>query len=240
MFNTLCNGGTPTANLSLGQLHASMQPTGTTLECANAQLVEVKFSELDAASKDPVKATFVFVPAQVRYVTTSGGAAAASGGNQRKVATSFALTLPNVAGNRVSRISEIRISRGTGTDTAGVFRVEGASSPVQFANLKISLASNDTTWAAWRDDFLVNGNHLEANEKAGTLALLDAAMQPVYTLQLLNVGLAHFTSKPAKGMGRFEAEIYVEQIKPAVAAASTGAAAGSTPAPTTPTEKKSR
>lgn len=234
-LSDLCAGRTnPVTMLLFG---SEPQPR----QASNTVLLEARFPGLNASAKDIYEITLVFGAETVRPAAGAIRPVAQTARSSRTLASNFTVAIGTVDASRVVSIEPFVISRSVGTDAIGALRDPAiAVGPTRFSN--ITIVTNNASvasWRTWRDDFLINGNHLEANEIEGALTLLAPDMKtPQLVLQLHHVGLIRLADIPASGttIARSAANLYCEQIT--VAPAGTVRAAtpsASPPAPATPT-----
>jgi hypothetical protein len=228
----LCaNRGNP-QTLQLSNLDANGAPVNT-VQALNAVLAEVRLPALDAASHDALRVTLIFsverVAAAVAPTVVRGGRPAAP-----SVAT-FKVTVAGLDTSRVSRIEPLVITRTT-PSAVGINRTATpAPSSVDVPNLSLTFgAPAPADWSAWRDDFLVNGNNLGAQEKDGSLQILASDLHTVLlSLQFSHLGVFRLAAQPdANNLPNgSRADLYCENIT--VGGDTTVAPANST-TPTTP------
>jgi len=90
--------------------------------------------------------------------------------------------------------------------------------PFEISNLVFSLAEADSApMYAWFDDFFLAGNHLNANERSGTIDIFDTALcNSLFTLTLSNIAVVRVTRETqVAGAGlvaSIRVEAYVEQL----------------------------
>lgn len=214
-LTALCNGQAPTATLVLGLLNASGNVAPGTQEARNAVLTEVVFQPSNGASNLPAKAVFTFVAGEMVSANPNLGSPP---GSNRRGYSSFSFQLDNLNGNLVASVGEIRISRTVNNDvTDPLSRNSATVSPTRFGNIVVTLRGLDSGWTAWRDDFLIQGNNQDHQEKTGHLNFIDATGSTGFSLLLRHVGLAAMGIVPgdtAYQATALEAELYVEQIVP--------------------------
>jgi hypothetical protein len=190
---------------------------GQNLQAVNAQLIAATFSALDSSSRDPVEITFVFQADIVRQATASAAARANFGKTVRALSSQFLFSLGNLDGSRVSRIDSFTITRAAQDASDGGGRLPTAAvGATKFPNLSVVTSdAGAASWRSWRDDFLVQGNHLEANELDGSLTLLASDMTtPLLSLKISHAGLIRFAhnNDSAEAIQRSTATLYCEQI----------------------------
>lgn len=192
-----CAGSsTPVALL----LHATNFPT---LEASNAVLTKVELPALDGGSKESVRILLTFSVSSTRALAGPAAAIPLGAKSKAALASNFRLTVEGLPSNRIAAVSSLVISRESGK--------------LDVSNLSISISSADAeAWTQWRDSFLLQGKNSDAQEKSGTLSLLDPAMKnPLFSLALSQVGLVRLNRSPGDGesVSRVEAEVYVESAR---------------------------
>ena len=233
----LCTNQSNTKTLQLANFDANGAVVDSPLQARHAQLTEVHVPALDASSRDPFRLTLVFVAEQVRADTAAPKAYVAGRRTPQPSTANFHLSIAHLDTSRVTRIEPFTIARAPATSSVGIAREPTVqTSLTDVPNLCLhfdNVASDD--WKAWRDDFFVNGHHLEADEKDGTLQILGVDQRTaIFSLKLSHIGLLHFTSEPdANNLpNRTRVELYCEQMSLGAEAAT--APSTSTPPATTP------
>jgi hypothetical protein len=243
----LCANRSRGVALGLGTLDQNYNPSGKGLQANNAQLVEIRFREIDAGSQDAAKVTLIFV-ADSTQVTASGPAVdrpALSGPSKSKRAVSgnFRLTMPGLTTNTVTRIDEFAITRRMVQDAIGSAREPvKIAATTEFPHLTVTMRSPaPADWEAWRDSFLIKGNSADSQEKSGAIEFLSPDLQTVLcSIQLSHAGIFRFSEPPGEpnSLRVAQASIYVEGISvansPASVATPKGQATTTPPAITTP------
>jgi outer membrane biosynthesis protein TonB len=235
----LCANRTSTLTLLL------TNTDGTQLQATNALLTEARFPPLDATmSKDVWRLTLVFRPESTHAV--SGGTTAPAGPRGKTTSSSnFRFTLGGLPGTDILGLAGFTVTRAAAAGGVGAERdfmaIPGST---QIPDLSVTIRHTGmTAWTGWRDDFIVQGNASDAQEKSGSLEILGSDIKTVLlTLQLSHVGIKRLARVPGpaeSGVDRFQAELYCESISVAsspVAGATTPAATPETPAETAPAD----
>ena len=180
------------------------------IEFTEAYLTSTVIPNLRADSSDPAFLQLTLSPRQVS-VTAPGGSspAAASGTTWRS--SNFRLQVRGLDASRVASIGSLAVTRTLDAD-----RVPG---PLEIGNLELSLSETGaSSWAAWAEDFLVNGNSSDENERRGRLNFLAPNLSTV-------LGYVSFSQlgpvairRPAivsssNAIRRFQAELYCESVR---------------------------
>jgi hypothetical protein len=235
----LCTNQTNPKTLQLTNLDSSGSAVGSSLQARNALLTELRFPALDAGSKEPLRLTLVFVAEQIR----AAAATSTTTPTTRRAATpsvsNFKINITGLNTSRVSRIEPFTIKRVLPSDNIGVLRTPTAqSNPTTFPDLSLNFGEGaPTDWSTWRDDFFVNGKHLEADEKDGSLQILASDLHTVlFSLQLSHIGLLCFSSQPdANNLpNRARADLYCEQMTVGISTTASPKNSTTSADPTTP------
>jgi hypothetical protein len=212
----LCTSQTNLKTLQLTNLDSSGSVVAS-LEARNAQLTEMRFPALDAGSKGPLRLTLVFVAEQIRAATTTATTTPTARRTAAPSVSNFQINIAGLNTSRLSRIEPFIIKRVLPSDNIGVLRQPTAqSNPTTFPDLSLNFEEvAPADWCAWRDDFFINGKHLESDEKDGSLLILASDLHTVlFSLQLSHIGLIRFSSQPdANNLpNRPRADLYCEQM----------------------------
>jgi len=213
----LCTNQTNPKTLQLTNLDSSGSVVGTSLQARNAQLTEMRFPALDAGSKDTLRLTLVFVAEQIRAAPTTATTTPTTRHAAAPSVSNFQINITGLNTSRVSRIEPFIIKRVLPNDNIGILRQPTVqSNPTTFPDLSLNFGEvSPTDWSTWRDDFFVNGKHLESDEKDGSLLILASDLHTVlFSLQLSHIGLLCFSSQPdANNLpNRPRADLYCEQM----------------------------
>ncbi len=215
---------------------------GSQLQVNNAQLVEARFPALDASSRDSLRLTLVFRPGSTQASVGGANAPAGGAGMRRAISSNFRFSLAGLPGNQISRVEPFIITRAAPAGGVGAER-DYAATPgaTQIPDLSITLGPvSAPDWANWRNQFIVQGNSGDAQEKTGALEILGPDLQAVLLpLQLSHVGIKRLWHLPRAadgGADKYRAELYCEGMSVA-STPTTGTTAGTSPtnpAPATP------
>ena len=106
------------------------------------------------------------------------------------------LELPGLDCTHVGRIDEFTVRQAFGS-VSGDLRAGLEPGLLSFPNLTVTLGSTSATfatdWQQWFENFVVRGYHDDANEKTGTLTLVDQQQRAVVRIGLFNVGIFRLT-----------------------------------------------
>lgn len=188
-----------------------------------ALVAETTFPALDAASKQPGALTVRIRPAGLSPETDPGTPLVIPIGPGAKqklwLASNFKLQVGGLDCSKVSRIEAFAVRRAIDTITSGSGDVSLQATTVDFPNLQITLSTTSAaTWAAWHQDFVVNGNNGPASERAGSLSILAPNLQSeLARIDLLGLGIVRFAPEVDEQGGsllsRMTAELYCEQMQ---------------------------
>ncbi|MGC4074325.1 MAG: hypothetical protein QM760_17795 [Nibricoccus sp.] len=223
-------GGSDTAALTsakktllLAYLDASGQPIGDTIQATGAQLTEIQFPTVDAASRTPLLVKFVFRVDATAPVTTAIPAAA-GGGNARNtaLASNFTLAIDGVSTSRVSKVDAFTLRREVITNTSGNNASTSFSiGELTVPNLVVTLGGADSdSWKIWRASFLPQPDATTINrvqKKNGALRFLASDMTTsLFTLQLSGLAPVRFATVPpdsaAAALLQFRGEVFCEAM----------------------------
>ncbi len=215
------------------------------LQATNAQLIEAQFAALDGNSKEVYEIVFVFRAESVRPLASATNATVKTAKSFRALSSNFSLTLGSLDTSRVASIGPFIITRATVADSVGAMRDSSAQTgPTKLSNLAVVTSdASAATWTAWRDDFLVQGNHTDEKELTGSLTLLGPDMKtPLLSLQISHIGITRFAHNPSASANeailRSTATLYCEQITLAQPATTPAPAPTTNPPPATTTPPK--
>ncbi len=235
----LGNRATP-RTVALSDLDLNGKVLASSVEVASATLAEVNFADLDGASKARAEVTLVF-EGTVRASPAVGTTPARSTGITKTVlASNFSFRLDGALPTAVGAISAFSVKRRPSADEIGTSRGVAAPGPLVLSNLVVTVReAQSATWKTWADDFLINGNRADSQERNATLDLLGPSLTTTEcSFQFSHVGIVRLSRVPAppsETVRKLEAELYYETLALG-AAASTGSTPAVTPppAPTSP------
>lgn len=195
------------------------------LDFTYALITEIDLPALDAASKDAAKMTIKFHPEMTRQVAGDGSTLRLPGDGlkQKKwLPANFRLRIDGLdsAMSRVNKIEAITIKQKVVEDPVGECRdcLQGPAG-LDYSNLVFTTTeSASQALTNWRDDFMIQGNAGDDQEKSGTLEYLTADNRDVlFTLNFDHLGI--FRLAPDKmepnsaQIRRVKAEMYFEHIR---------------------------
>jgi len=166
-------------------------------EFRDALVSEVALPALDAASKDAAAFTVKLRPELVRYSKGGGSVSSSSATRQRPwQASNFRLEIPGLDCTRIRRIEPIRWTLKVAADRVGNqrdIRQEPAAG-VDLSDLQITLPESSLdTWQDWAQQFMVQGQSSDTQEKSGDLVLLGSDLQS-------EIARIHFSGLGIKGL----------------------------------------
>jgi len=187
----------------------------------NGLISEIGFPALDSAAKDAARLTLKIAPEYTRHVKGSGAKASGTGASKQKkwLPSNFRLTIDGVDCYGVRAVGALTVVRPRDAQGVGELRdlgVEAASLVVP--DLVVTVAeSHAADFAAWHDDFVIQGKNDQAHEKQGKLEFLGVDMKEVlFTLTFSGLGIFRLSrAKEERGAGAVslvEAQIYCEQM----------------------------
>jgi hypothetical protein len=189
-----------------------LRPIGR-LEFGYALLKEVGFPALDAASREPAHFTVRIAPEQVRRVAATAAAPGLSSkGRSHWLVSNFRVAVDAVDTSSVSAIDALTVAQTLTTDFRGNVVVEAVTEP----DLAITQPGAGT-FGPWVDDFLVQGNRLDSNEKSGSLTLLAPNLKDtLFTLSFSHLGVAGYGPNAPEQAGAPMAtrtQLYTEDLQ---------------------------
>jgi hypothetical protein len=186
------------------------------LEFTNALLAEVAFPGLDAASTAPARLAARLAP---EYTRRAGGdGRTVSGGRAQQWTTAnFRLAIDGLDCNRVTRIERLAV-RTTLTDEEDAEGRAVVKKPtgVEIPNLVVTLPESAAqSFFAWHEDFVINGNSSEPNERSGTLELLSSTMTVLFRVAFRGLGIYEVAPVPAAAdtVPKVTASMYCQELE---------------------------
>ncbi|MEN6578298.1 MAG: phage tail protein, partial [Phycisphaerales bacterium] len=142
----------------------------------NALLTETTIPAMDGSSKEPAYLTIKFSPEVIRAMAPTTKFEPAGDTTQQKLflPCNFRLEIDGIDCTKVSRVESFTVKQTAVTDDIGDAR-DYAREPgkLEFPNLKITVAEAAAQpFAAWHEDFVIQGNNDDSREKGGSLSLL--------------------------------------------------------------------
>ncbi len=172
----------------------------------NSLITEFTIPACDASSKATAYLTLALSPESASDVTRTGTLPATTGAQKLWTTANFKLEIDGLDCTKVSQIGSITIKQSAALDRN------------EYPNLVVTFAASTlSSWKTWFNDFVVNGNNGDANEKNGRLTLLTNTAVELAVLQLHHVGIYKLDPDPEPSAGqeavaRATAELYVEAM----------------------------
>jgi len=193
------------------------------LEFQNALITEVGFPALDAASKDAARMSMVLSPEHtVLNRKPSGKVSSAKGPSLQKrwLPANFRLSIDGIDTKKVSKIDAltIRFPRSVGDDLACLHCENLQPAMVDFPHVVVTIGEPAESVYDWFEDFVIQGNSGDSDEKGGTLEYLAFDLKtPLFTLKLRNLGIFELMPVAVDAGGstvpRLLAAIYCESME---------------------------
>jgi hypothetical protein len=188
---------------------------GSSLEFFNATATKVAITDLDAGNRDPCYIEITLAPERTQRVEGGSTDSRMAAKQERCLRSNFAVKIPGVVTNGVSKVENIAMIRELAPDNAGQMR-EATKNPgkVNIPNvvLTVTEASAKDFWS-WYDSFLIKGDNGQDKEKTIDIQLMGPDMKTsVLTLQGTGVGIV--AMRPLAGndnVPKVEVELYVEK-----------------------------
>ena len=193
----------------------------TRREFTDALITEVGFPALDASSKDVAFMTLKLAPDQTVDKPASGKLSSAPKQQQKQwLPSNFRLDIKGLPTGRVNKIDAITIKQAIVTDEIGERR-DPLKEPgkLEFPNLVFTLSEVDAQpWLDWFDDFVIQGNNSEEDEKTGRLTYLASNLKDeLARLEFFNLGIFKVSTDKAEAVSdtikRVKVELYCERIE---------------------------
>jgi len=183
------------------------------LKFQDGLITEIGFPTLDAASKDAARMTVRLAPQRTQRAA-GGGAAPPSAKIQKKWQSSnFRLQIDGLDCTRVNKIEALVVKQTASRENA----LEAGQ--LEIPNLVFTLPEAQADdFRKWHEEFVINGNNDQSQEKNGTLMFLAPDMTEVlFTLNLLRLGIFRLALEKsetgADSIRRLKAEMYCEEMK---------------------------
>ena len=190
------------------------------MEFTNALISEVGLPALDASSRATAKMTLKITPEFTRLKAGSGGQIKFESSFQVKWRTSdFKLKIDGLddATSRALKIEAITIKQKVVENPIGENR-DPAQQPagLDFSDLAVSVAdSHAKSFYDWHQDFVIQGNNGDDQERSGTLDYLDSRLRPLFTLTFSHLGIYRLDKQSPVARDQIltvKGEMYVERI----------------------------
>ncbi len=176
------------------------------VEFTNGLVTEIGFPAFDGASKDGFELTVRIVAEQVRRQRGDGATAAGSIKGKQSLVSNFEVTLTGLDLKRANRVGPLTIRRDP---TPGAWDVPDLE-------LTLSEAGSESV-VDWHKAFVIDGRNGDADEKSGSISLLEpAGKKSLLQIELAGVGI--FALEREAGSGRdtiaaLTARMYCEQLR---------------------------
>jgi hypothetical protein len=183
-----------------------------------ALITETVIPTLDAAVGKPAVLIVRFAAASSAPIATSGSKLAfplAKGAQKLWLSSNFKLQIAGLDCSKVSRIEAFTVRRTIESVSGHGHSLKAGV--IDFPDLRVFLsASSMQTWAAWHQDFVVEGHNAAANERTGSIQLFapDLATQ-LARIDLFGLGIHRLDLEddvPANQIARNVADLYCEQM----------------------------
>ena len=167
----------------------------------NALITEIGFPKLDGASRDAFQLTVRITPEHVQRERGSGASMRPSTRGKQALVSNFSVSLDGLDLSRVAHVGPLTIR------------------PQEIPNLELSLAeAGSESLVDWHRKLVIDGNNSDADEKAGSIALLDPALRDtLLQVDLTGVGIYSLERTTAAGgtdaISRLTARMYCEEMQ---------------------------
>jgi T4-like virus tail tube protein gp19 len=185
---------------------------------SEAVISEITFPALDGSSKDAAYLTVTLTPETIRPEKGSGKKVTGCEAKKQKLwkASNFRLTIDGLDGKAVSRVDALTFTQKVVDVGGDVRRPEPAG--IEVPNLVITLAeSSAQSFFDWFEDFVIDGNNSQEEEKGGMLEYLTPDLKDVlFTLTFKNLGIFSLAPEKAEASAdeirRVKVEMYCESV----------------------------
>lgn len=187
----------------------------------NAVLSAITVPALDTGSKDSAFFTLVLEPREILYKEgdASNRADAIDTAGKKWSCSAFRLQLGDLPCTDVARIESFTIRQVLSPEVKGDFRVSTRmKSSLEIPNLKITFAPTMIQpWAAWFNEFVIQGRNSQKEELSGTIGFLDSAGNETGSIGLSQIGIFALSRKRKQEeannrISHYVAELYVEKM----------------------------
>jgi len=127
--------------------------------------------------------------------------------------TDFRFVVSGISSGKVLKVASFAVERKAMSSDLPASHTQ---SPPVFPDVFVTIDEGSAAeWIAWYNDFLINGNHLVANERTFTLDLLSGrSAAPIATVKAYGVGIVALRSNQVVGgPATLEAELYVGRME---------------------------
>lgn len=185
-----------------------------------ALVTEFTIPACDASSKDPGYLTLKFSPETARSVKAGGKLAAPSSKQKQWLPANFKLAVDGLDATKVNKIDSFTIKQSIVIGEIGDERdFQREPGKLEFPNLAITLAETSAqSWLDWFEDFVINGNSGQSDEKNGSLTFLASNLKDeLGTINFFNLGIFKLAPEKAESnsdsIRRLKAELYCERME---------------------------
>jgi hypothetical protein len=187
-----------------------------------ALLNETAFPAFDAASKSAGYVSLSFTPRSILPVEDPGTKLTFGSSKSSKqklwLTSNFRLEIDGLDCNKVSRIAPFSIRRPIEVVNSGGGSTDLVAGPIDFPSIRVTFSSaSASTWTAWHEDFVIDGNNGPTAEKTGSLTLLAPNLTELARIDLLGLGIFRLSSDPdpdapPNQIASLTADLYCEQM----------------------------
>lgn len=172
----------------------------------NALVTEIRLPPLDAASKDAFQLTVRITAEHVRRERGSGASLPATVKGKQVQVANFVVSLKGLDLTRVARVGPLTLRR------------QLAEGHVEIPDLELTVPETGSeSLVDWYREFVIEGNNGDADERSGSISLLDpAGKETMLQLDLTGVGIFALERTAAAGgtdaISRLKARMYCEEM----------------------------
>jgi phage tail-like protein len=194
----------------------------------DALIAEIQFPELDAKSKGPKILTVKIAPERIAFDERGGpkpssGPGGAMRTQKRTTPINFRLRLDGLeeqAAKRVSKIEAFSVKQQIIANPMGGLLYERKEpGRIEFPTLSLHLPELDAgPWMKWWEQFVGKGEHVQKNERTGSIAYLNSDLtQTIINVDLYGVGITGVTFAKMEAAGdvvrTVKVDLYVESLR---------------------------
>jgi hypothetical protein len=188
------------------------------LEFEEARIRSVTFPALDGASKEAGFLTLRLAPERTRTAKASGPVGGASAGKQKQwLASNFRVEVAGLDTKMVAKVDAFTVEL---PEPVGLRerRLEEGAGPIDFPGLRVTVSEAGASgFAAWHEEFVVNGLNDDSHEKDGALVLLDSTLKgELGRVELQGLGIYGLSAEKAvagsEAIAKVVAELYCERM----------------------------
>jgi len=178
----------------------------------NASLKEIDFPALDAASHDAGLFTVTIQTEQIRPSAPTAAAPTSTKPRSPWRVSNFRVAVDAVDTSTVSTIDALAVKQTITRDFRGGIVEVAVTDPDL-----VMTQPGAGTFAPWANDFLVQGNHLDANERSGSLTMLAPNLKDeLFTLSFGHLGVVGLGSAGPEQAGApiaTRVQLYMEDLQ---------------------------